>query len=188
MELAGEVGFRAGATGAILGGPGRRWGSLAATVWISPRIGLVLSGGTYPIDLTQGFPGGRFLTASVRVRSTPARPVINDGTGSNTAARPKGELAMTFKAEPRPRGLVLLEVVVPGPEVRLVEVSGDFTGWMPVRLSRAGNRRWSTELPISHGTHQNIVRVNGERWTVPPGLTPISDEFGGVAGLLVIEQ
>jgi len=42
-------------------------------------------------------------------------------------------------------------------------------------------------MPIARGTHQINLRVNGGRWIVPPGLTPITDEFGGAVGLLIVE-
>lgn len=188
VELGAEIGFRAGATGTILGGPGRRWGSVAATTWLVPQVGVVLAGGTYPIDLTQGFPGGRFVTLSLRLRSAP------EGAGSGgsrdrrlaTSSSAEGrEPAIRFQALPGASGHVQLQVSAPG--ANSVEVMGDFTGWKPVPLSRsAGN--WSVSLPIAHGTHQLNIRLNGGPWMVPPGLPPISDEFGGSAGLLVVEQ
>jgi len=46
---------------------------------------------------------------------------------------------------------------------------------------------WRLSMPIARGTHQINLRVNGGRWLVPPGLTPITDEFGGAVGLLVVE-
>jgi len=189
VELGGEAGFRAGATGAAVGGSGRRWGSVATTAWLAPNIGLVLAGGTYPIDLTQGFPGGRFLTLSLRIRSSPpaneiSRPV--DDGGSRSGSDTEKEAAITFRAVPTDRGEVQLEVQAPA--ARSVDVSGDFTNWRPVSLSRAAGGRWVVSLPIPFGTHQVNVRVNGDRWLVPPGLPPITDEFGGSVGLLVIER
>jgi hypothetical protein len=189
VELGAEAGFRAGATGAVLGGSGRRWGSVATTAWLAPNIGLVLAGGTYPIDLTQGFPGGRFLTLSLRIRSSPpANEAIRsvDGGGSRSSAEAEREGGVTFRAVPTDRGEVQLEVQAPA--ARSVDVSGDFTNWRPVSLSRAVSGKWVVSLPILPGTHQVNVRVNGDRWLVPPGLPPITDEFGGSVGLLVIER
>jgi hypothetical protein len=188
IEVGAEVGFRAGATGTIVGGSGRRWGSVAATKWLAPRVGVVLSGGTYPIDLTQGFPGGRFVTLSVRFRSTPTTsasggPSDRRDTAPGTAG--DKEPAMTFQALPTTGGQVQLTVTASG--VRSVEVSGDFTGWKPVLLTGGTGGKWVVSLPIARGTHQINVRLNGERWMVPSGLTPITDEFGGSVGLLVIE-
>jgi hypothetical protein len=188
VELGAEVGFRAGATGTILGGTGRRWGSVAVTTWLAPRLGLVLAGGTYPIDLTQGFPGGRFLTFSVRLRSAPEGSALG-GSSDRRAATTMGagnrEPEITFRALPGSSGQVRLEIVAPGAST--VEVMGDFTTWKPIPLL-AGEGKWTVSLPIARGTHQLNVRLNGGRWMVPPGLPSISDEFGGSAGLLVIES
>ena len=150
-----------------------------------PRVGVILSGGTYPIDLTQGFPGGRFLTFSMRIRSSPPR--VNDPHESNggVSRRTPSEPVPTFRALPPSRGLVIIEVTMTG--ARSVEVSGDFTLWKPVRLTPSPGGVWRVSLPMVRGTHQINLRVNGDQWIVPPGLTPITDEFGGVVGLLVVE-
>ena len=191
LELGAEIGVRAGSTGAIIGGSGRHWGSIAVTQWLAPHVGLILSGGTYPIDLTQGFPGGRFLTLSIRFRSAPpsekAGPhesnfvASSDGGGVAGSSGP----AMKFRALPPLDGFVLLEVAAAG--ARMVEVSGDFTSWKPVKLTTSAEGVWRVSLPISRGTHQINVRVNGGLWLVPPGLPRITDEFGGPVGLLVVE-
>ncbi len=187
IELGAEFGVRAGATGAIIGGSGRHWGSIAVTTWIVPRVGMILSGGTYPIDLTQGFPGGRFLTLSMRLRSSPARAPTDphESSGGGFANGQPSEPVLTFRALPPSRGLVVIEVTMTG--ARSVEVSGDFTLWKPVRLTPSPGGVWRVSLPMVRGTHQINLRVNGDRWIVPPGLTPITDEFGGVVGLLVVE-
>ena len=189
VELGGEIGFRAGATGAVVGGSGRRWGSVAATAWLAPNLGLVLSGGTYPIDLTQGFPGGRFVTLSLRIRSSSpgsSRGRLAEGSGPASGSDGERERALTFRALPIARGQVQLEFEAPA--AQSVEISGDFTAWRPVSLSRVPGGKWVVLLAIAPGTHQLNVRVNGARWMVPPGLPPITDEFGGSVGLLVIEH
>jgi hypothetical protein len=186
VELGGELGTRQGATGAIIGGSGRHWGSIAVTSWLAPHFGVILSGGTYPIDLTQGFPGGRFVTLSVRLRS--ASPEAHEAREAAPASvsRATGAPELTFKARPSARGDVVLEVRAAG--VRTVDVSGDFTEWKPVKLVQGQGGLWRVSLPIARGTHQINVRVNGGPWLVPPGLTPITDEFGGAVGLLIVEQ
>ena len=191
LEVGAELGARSGATGAIIGGSGRHWGSIAVTQWFAPRIGVIMSGGTYPIDLTQGFPGGRFLTISVRLRSAPAnaqstvRADVREPNGGPPTDGNSNEPAMTFKAIASAHGLVVLEVGAPG--AKMVEVSGDFTSWKPVRLAASAGGAWRVSLPIARGTHQINVRVNGGSWLVPPGLARLTDEFGGTVGLLVVE-
>ncbi|MBW8840080.1 MAG: hypothetical protein JF602_09565 [Gemmatimonadetes bacterium] len=137
VEVGAEIGVRSGATGAIIGGFGRHWGSVAVTTWLAPRVGLILSGWTYPIDLTQGFPGGRFLTLSMRLRSSPTdtREFNPGGIGKASS-----ELGITFKARHPSKGLVALEISAVG--AKTVEVSGDFTAWKPVRLTPSPDGVW----------------------------------------------
>ena len=68
-----------------------------------------------------------------------------------------------------------------------VEITGDFTQWDPVRLTRGSDGSWTAVFPISAGTHQLNVRVDGGAWRVPPGLLAATDEFGGAVGILTIE-
>ncbi|HKR08983.1 MAG TPA: hypothetical protein VJS39_07335, partial [Gemmatimonadaceae bacterium] len=67
IDFSAVAGARFGDQLTSLGGTTRVWGNVSATRWVSPRAALVLSGGTYPIDPTQGFPGGRFISLAVRL-------------------------------------------------------------------------------------------------------------------------
>jgi len=70
----------------------------------------------------------------------------------------------------------------------VVEVSGDFTNWVPLGLERAKDEGWwSKTLLLRPGKYQMNLRLNGGQWIVPPGLLSMVDEFGGSVGLLVIE-
>jgi len=90
-----------------------------------------------------------------------------------------------FAAEHNTPGFVTLRVSAP--QARLVEITGDFTNWLPVQLRSSGGGWWSTVLPMSPGKYQMNLRIDGGAWTVPPGLLAMLDEFGGAVGLLVIE-
>jgi hypothetical protein len=68
-----------------------------------------------------------------------------------------------------------------------VEVSGDFTEWVPMKLTSAGEGNWTLTLPVAPGHYQMNLRIDGGRWIVPPGLVPMVDEFGGAVGLLIVE-
>jgi hypothetical protein len=166
----------------------RTWGNLTAVAPLTPRFALVVSGGTYPIDPTQGFPGGRFVSASVRIATRKIREapppqaeraqVEAGATGAALAVR-------SFVAERSRAGWVTLRVNAQ--RARLVEVSGDFTNWTPVSLERTSDGLWSTTLRINPGKYQMNLRLDGGNWLVPPGLLSMLDEFGGSVGLLIIE-
>lgn len=179
LELGLTGGVRAG--DALPGTDDRRqWGSVTATGWLTRRLALVASGGTYPVDFTQGFPGGRFLSVALRVGGRAPAPATRQAAAGSTMDASAPAIAAT-----RSRGgRATLRVRAPG--ARRVEVTGDFTGWAPVALVAGADGWWSITLPIAPGTHELNVRVDGGSWQVPAGLTPVSQEFGPPVGLLVV--
>jgi hypothetical protein len=188
VDLGTLVGTRLGDQLTSLGGTAKTWGNLTAVASLTPRFALVVSGGTYPIDPTQGFPGGRFVSASIRLTTRRGRvtsPVQTEPAQAETGA-PEGVPSVTsFAAERSHAGWLTLRVKAP--RAKLVEVSGDFTNWTPVRLERASDGLWSATFPINPGKYQMNLRLDGGKWLVPPGLLSMLDEFGGSVGLLVIE-
>jgi hypothetical protein len=187
LDFAALAGFRLGDQLEALGGTARGWGSLTLVAWIRPAIAAVLSGGTYPIDPTQGFPGGRFVSASVRFtrghrrESPPATsvpqvppPVVEDSA-----------VVESFGWKRISAREVTLNAIIP--TARSVEVSGDFTRWVPLKFTSAGDGAWRVTLRLAPGQYQMNLRLDGARWIVPPGLLRITDEFGGAVGLLIVE-
>jgi hypothetical protein len=175
-EFSGSIGARAGNQLPSLPANNKIWGNLGAIFWANPSVGIVASAGTYPVDFTQGYPGGRFATLSVRIRSL-TEPVLLP-----MAAPPPGE-AREFRLRRESGGSYRLRVLAPG--ARTVAVTGDFSGWSPVALTPEEGGWWTAVVPMSAGTHEINVRVNDGPWRVPPGLASMKDEFGGTAGLLI---
>ena len=187
LDLSALAGFRLGDQLEALGGTARGWGSLTIVAWIKPAIAGVLSAGTYPIDPTQGFPGGRFASASVRFtrghrrQSAPATTVIQvPPPAVEDSAAVESFVWKRVSAQE-----VTLSAIIPN--AQSVEVSGDFTGWAPMKLTSAGDGTWRVTLRLGPGRYQMNLRLDGARWIVPPGLLLITDEFGGAVGLLIIE-
>ncbi|MEX2152684.1 MAG: glycogen-binding domain-containing protein [Gemmatimonadaceae bacterium] len=179
FELVGSLGARIGDPVPSLV-TDRAWGSVSGVIWIRPGIGAVASAGTYPIDFTQGFPGGRFLSLGVRitgVRGTGASP---DAPREPAVAEEAREFEVRAASAGRQR------IRVNAPSVRSAELMGDFTNWRAIPMSAEGNGWWSVTVPIAEGTHEVNLRFNGGPWRVPPGLTPLRDEFGDSSGLLTI--
>lgn len=194
LDLGAVVGTRVGDRLTTLGGSARSWGSLSAVAWMTPRFALVASGGTYPIDPTQGFPGGRFLSLNIRLATGLNReaqsmnPEQRAEAGPDQAApRSDDEHAVVagFAAVRTSPGMVTLRVNAP--RAQAVEVSGDFTEWAPVPLERASGGWWAVTLPINPGKYQMNLRLDGSKWLVPPGVLSMLDEFGGTVGLLVVQ-
>jgi hypothetical protein len=188
LDLGALIGARFGDQLTSLGGTARTWGNLTAVAPLTPRFALVVSGGTYPIDPTQGFPGGRFVSASVRVatrRVRDAPPPRAERAQVEASAVGAVPAVTSFVAERSHAGWVTLRVNAP--RAHLVELSGDFTNWTPLRLERASDGLWSATFPINPGKYQMNLRLDGGKWLVPPGLLSMLDEFGGSVGLLVIE-
>lgn len=178
-ELGASLGFRAGQQLPTLPANRSLWGGLSAVFWATPIVGIVAAGGTYPVDFTQGYPGGQYLSLSVRLRTAsgaapPVRPAASAPAGPLRALEVQRIAGDSHRIRVRAGG------------ARTVELAGDFTRWTPVALRPEGNGWWTAVMPIARGTHQLNVRVDGGPWLVPPGTTAMPDEFGGSVGLLVV--
>jgi hypothetical protein len=187
LDFSALAGFRLGDQLESLGGTARGWGSFNLVAWLKPGLAAVLGAGSYPIDPTQGFPGGRFASASIRFARGHRRQPIADAPLTQVPIAESGEPAAIKDfawARAGARNVTLKATVTGG---RSVEVSGDFTGWVPMKLTTAGNGVWTVDLPVAPGQYQMNMRINGGKWIVPPGLLPMVDEFGGAVGLLIVE-
>ena len=185
VEIGGSLGWRSGSRRPTDAGDRSVWGNGSAAVWLMPWLAVTASGGTYPLDLTQGFPGGRYGSVGLRLttRSRTASPEW-EGRHGRELTNPAEFGIADFEVRAAAAGIWTVRVRAPG--ARSVELSGDFTSWDPVSLSAAGDGWWTARLPIRRGTYQVSVRRDGGRWLVPPGLVGVRDEFGGEAGILVI--
>jgi hypothetical protein len=185
FELGLTAGVRGGSVGAAVGGTSRAWGSVSVVDWIASRVALVGSAGSYPVDLTQGYPGGRFVSVALRLASRNSRTLDRASAPTSTAPVADPPASMTFDIRTVRGHQRTLRINAPS--ARNVELNGDFTQWQPVRLTRAADGSWVATLPIAPGTHQMTIRLDGGRWIAPPGLLTSTDEFGGVVGILAIE-
>jgi hypothetical protein len=185
LDLTALAGNRFGSQLTNLSPGTRSWASVSAVAWMTPYLGLATAGGTYPVDPTQGFPGGRFASVSIRLARGRTRAAPPLAVPPHPLEPDISPAVAGFTAERTSPGLVTLRVRAPS--ARLVEITGDFTNWTPAQLQPSGTGWWSTLLPMSQGKYQMNVRVDGGAWTVPPGLLSMLDEFGGAVGLLVIE-
>ena len=162
------------------GVPTGSWGSATLALRLSSPLSLVVgagaaSGGRFALDGEH-----RFVTVGFRVRPH-FSPTMPDAQVA-PAAPTLGGLSVGSLGDSR------YELSVIAPRARRVEISGDFTNWKPLALTRGADGRWTAMLALSPGTHRLNARVDGGSWIVPPGLTTMSDDFAGEVGLLVIER
>ena len=189
-ELGITAGTRSGAVSSVIGGTSRTWGSLSGVAQLTSTLAVVGNAGTYPIDLTQGYPGGRFVTIALRLSSRDPRPVERDATPlplPTPLIVPDPAVGRSNAFELRTLGGTRRVLRVFAPSAKRVELNGDFTHWQPVSLARGADGWWSITRSIPAGAYQMNVRVDEEAWLVPSGLLTTKDEFGGVAGILMVQ-
>ncbi len=189
FDLSAVAGYRRGSRLPVDLSGAKSWMSFSATGWVTPVWGVVAAAGTYPVDPTQGFPGGRFISVGVRLASARRNTATLQNFGlksppASGSGESSGE-ADVFRVVKNAQGGKVLQYRAP--TATRVEMTGDFTQWVPVSLQRSADGWWTGELPRAAGTYQMNLRVDGGPWIVPPGMLSMKDEFGGVTGLLVIE-
>ena len=189
LELTASAGWRNWRRPAGVGGT--TWGGGSATLWLGRHVAAVASLGAYPADYAQGLPNGSYGAIGFRVASR--RP------GAPTeGVSPPVEMARLRALPPIARPLVpefevhrltgdSLRLSLRAPGAGRVEIMGDFTDWQPVAMTRQDGHRWVTTLVIPPGAHRINLRVDEGPWGIPPGVTPLTDEFGGVVGILPVE-
>ena len=161
------------------------WASVAATFSINRRFLATASVGNYPADLLQRLPGAKFVSLSIRL---PSRSVFQ---------RRDDKLAPASQPEFAADGIILritsadssqsAKVVrVRAPASERVEIMADFTGWLPIGLVRTPEGFWEATVPVTRGSHRLNVRLDGGDWVVPTNVARVTDEFGGVVGLVLV--
>lgn len=167
-----------GALGVIRDGSARFWGRTETSFSLTPTIALVgafvLDGG---MESWQTSPR-RYATLGFRLTSAPFDRAVDDAPHAVRA------VATAFRIESDAKGTVT--IAIRAPFARLLEVTGDFVQWRPVRMQRASSDWWQITMPLQRGVHRVNVRVDGGAWNAPPGLPRQRDEFGGDAGVFFV--
>jgi hypothetical protein len=188
IELEARAGARPWAQNpeSVSGGFTEAYGEITAVVPLSQRLAVSLGGGKYPSDPVRQVVGARYLSAGFRVRAfgRPARSVPVHTTGVL-----RGPLAPTEESGPQ------LEIVgsaerrtlrVRATDATSVELMGDFTDWVPVRLAQVAPALWEISLAVPAGVHRVNIRLNGGPWSAPGGARLERTEFGDVVGIVVV--
>lgn len=186
IVLEGVVGARIWSRG---GGRGV-FGEGSATVNLSSQTALVLSAGRYPTYAVSGSIAGRYVTIAVRLGSISVRrpapavlPAIvhRSGSDGSTAAD-----QTVLEIQKQQDDDVRLTLYAPG--ATTLEISGDFTDWRPVALSRRPGKAdiWGATFRMSSGVHRINVRRDGGPWMAPAGTTRGTDDYDGEVGVFIL--
>jgi len=184
LDVQASLGGRLGAELPIPGGDQAVWGGVTVTAWIAPRVALHAGAGTYPVDVTQGFPAGNYVSLGMRFGAP--RPLRAVAAESARRVRREARVGGVhgFSLHRAPGGEI--ELRVQAPAAARVEVNGDPTGWTPVALSRDADGGWTVRLTYQGRVAELVLRVDGGAWMVPPGAEEVVDEFGGRSGRVVL--
>lgn len=183
MLLQGQLGVRGWSRPETT--PSRVWANLTAILPLNSHMALVGSGGSYAEDVVQQLPFGSYVSLSLRI-TTGRVPRPEPGLLVRPQRREPLFPPVAPEVSVRRVEDSLVVFRVRAPEAEQVEMMGDFTGWEPRVLERVQRDRWEIRLPVPAGPHHFNLRVNGGPWGVPAGVTTVEDEFGGVAGLLLV--
>jgi hypothetical protein len=181
-----SLGGRAGAALPIVGGDRRVWGSAQLQWWWRPRVALSVGAGSYPVDVTQGFPAGQYVSLGMRLgeRRTHSATSQAEARRTRRAARASGVQDFEFRMADD----VSVAIRVRADAAAQVEITSDLTNWRPTALARGSDGWWWLRLPRgSQRVVEVAVRVNGGEWFAPPGTESLRDEFGGVSGRVVLD-
>jgi hypothetical protein len=184
FDLRASAGARFGAELPITAGDQRTWAALGVHAWLAPRVAIVGGFGTYPVDLTEGYPAGRYASIAIRIGAW--RALEDETTARERRIRRDAARAGVRDFAVRPDGEGTVEVRVRAPGAARVEITGDLTGWAPVQLAPDESGWWLTRVRTRSLTVEMMVRIDGGTWVVPPGAEVVTDEFGGRTGRLVI--
>jgi len=160
---------------------GARKGDLSDDPWVQGRINFALSptallelaAGSYPRDLV-GFDQGLYVSAGFRVNLT------RSARTPYVAPRPP-PLSVTRSDT----GLVLIRIHYQT-QGESVAVAGNWGNWDAMPLTRVALDTWEIVIDLEPGIYRYSLVVDGEAWTLPPGVLSEPDGFGGQVGLLVV--
>ncbi|NIR44889.1 MAG: hypothetical protein GWN99_11335 [Gemmatimonadetes bacterium] len=155
--------------------PTERWARVDGFVTLAPTVMAVFSAGRTPGRPERGLSSQPHFLLGLNL----AVP------GRHRAAAPPTPPRPGLQVISHPSGARVIRIPIDG--ARRVELMGDFTNWRPLEMEPAGPGFWRLKLHLEPGLYRINIRVDGGPWIVPPGLTPVPDEFSGAVGQLVID-
>lgn len=165
------------------------WTSVSVTWPLREDIWTSFSIGSYPADLIQNLPGGRFFSLTMRLPNgrlpplrlppppPPPKPVMEPLPVTHRLA-----LVIGYPLD----SADLREIRVWAPGVQTVELVADFVDWVPVPLIKQPDGVWRGYYRVAPGLHRLNLRLDRSEFDVPTNLRAMPDDFLGRVGLVVV--
>lgn len=153
----------------------RAWVALTAALRLYGPVSVVAYAGAPPPDPVRATPGVSFTSVALRISLGPTG-LVRPAAGTVPRA--------TSVSSSATDGLRVITVMLA--DAKNVELMGDFTGWLPVTMSRVTPGIWQARVDIGHGSHRMNIRTDAGAWIPPPGLPVSDDDFGGTVGILAV--
>ena len=166
------------------------WGGVTVTWPVLVNAWITLSLGSYPADLIQNLPSGRYAAFALRLpngkfpafrRPPPLPPPPPPRTPDVPVTY---RLAMV--TGPALDSMHIREVRVWAPGARVVELMADFVDWLPVPLIKQPNGEWRGYYRIAPGLHRVNLRLDGTDLDVPLNWPSEKDEFSALGTVALV--
>lgn len=165
------------------------WGSMTLTWPVRSDLWTTFSIGSYPANLIQGLPGGRFAAMTMRLpngRLPPLRlrppPLPPPPEPPELLVQERLAITIGFALD----SADLREIRVWAPGITVVELMADFVDWIPVPLIKQPNGEWRGYYRVAPGLHRLNLRLEGQEIDVPTHLPREKDDFIGAVGLIIV--
>ena len=162
----------------------KSWLQVRNSYWFTESLALVLQGGRRPALPEMGLPGESFFAVGADIRFPGRSDRMKSRTSSTTASNGSIRVHSLFSITRLAAGTCRITMVVPG--ARTVLVSGDFSNWRALAMTKMASDTWQAEVAVSPGAYRVSVSIDGGPWQAPPGLAAQEDEFGQTAGMMFI--
>jgi hypothetical protein len=165
------------------------WGSFSVTWPVREDLWTSVSLGSYPADLLQGLPGGRYAAFTMRLPngrlpSLRRRPPPIPPPPAPLALPITERLAIVIGTPLDSADLREIRVRAPG--ATTVELLADFVDWIPVPLIRQPDGDWRGYYRVPRGLHRLSLRIDGQESDVPTNIGRARDVFLGAVGLIMV--
>ena len=166
------------------------WGGASITWPVLLDAWATLSLGSYPADLIQNLPSGRYVSFGLRLPHgrLPAfrRPPLPPPPPRPRTPDLPVSLRLAMVTGPSLDSTHIREVAVWAPGARVIELMADFVDWVPVPLIRQPNGEWRGYYRIAPGLHRVNIRIDGADLDVPLNWPTDKDEFLGTVALVLV--